>query len=87
MGADCATPQGQELGPARMATADGSHRDNGMTLVAVLLCTLMRGTKLQEAKVRCRISAPPARTCRFCGMPSRCRQSAPHALRVHCFLH
>ena len=55
-------PQGQELDPTRMANADSSQQDNGMTLIAVLLCTLMRGTKLQEAKVRCRISALPVHT-------------------------
>ena len=55
----CVTLQGQELDFARMANADSSQPDNGMTLIAVLLCTLMRGTKLQEAKVRCRIPAVP----------------------------
>ena len=57
MSVDCKTLQGHELDPTRMANADSSQPDNGMTLIAVLLCTLMRGTKLQEAKVRCRIYA------------------------------
>ena len=34
-----------------MASHPGSRQDSGMTLIAVLLCTLVRGTKLQEGKV------------------------------------
>ena len=30
----------------------GAGQGGGMTLLAVLLCTLVRGAKLQEAKVR-----------------------------------
>ena len=37
MSAGCVTPQGQELDPTRMANADSSQQDNGMTLIAVLL--------------------------------------------------
>ena len=34
-----------------MADHTGSRKDSGMTMIAVLLCTLVRGTKLQEGKV------------------------------------
>ena len=34
-----------------IASHTGSQQDSGMTLIAVLLCTLVRGTKLQEGKV------------------------------------
>lgn len=34
-----------------MANHKGSQQDSGMTMIAVLLCTLVRGTKLQEGKV------------------------------------
>lgn len=34
----------------------GQHRAGSMTLLAVLLCTLVRGAKLQEAKAA---SEPP----------------------------
>ncbi len=34
-----------------MAGHPGSRQDSGMTMIAVLLCTLVRGTKLQEGKV------------------------------------
>ena len=85
---DCEPLQGQELDPAMMANADSSQQDSGMTLIAVLLCTLMRGTKLQEAKVRCGISAVPVHTRSFCGAPLRHRQGAPvlllPALGVRC---
>lgn len=33
-------------------TGRGGGADKGMVLLAVLLCTLLRGSKLQESKVR-----------------------------------
>lgn len=42
--------QEQEPDLREMASL-GSRQDSGMTMIAVLLCTLMRGTKLQEGKV------------------------------------
>ena len=76
----CETMQGQELDPARMANADSSQQDNGMTLIAVLLCTLMRGTKLQEAKVRCRIFAMPVQ----CGASLVCLCDARRMQQMPC---
>ena len=43
--------QEEEPNTRSMATHPGSRQDSGMTMIAVLLCTLVRGTKLQEGKV------------------------------------
>lgn len=44
-----------------------------MVLVAVLLCTLLRGTRLHESKVRCVVLCTKVITCGWCAGVCRYR--------------